>query len=383
MSGEAEYRDALPTGVTRGRGAGLNPGNRFEDVRLHVLGEHLDEVIAENPDGTRVTTRVYADRTKTIINHVESPDIGFDWTINPYRGCEHGCIYCYARPGHETLGWSLGLDFETKIMAKLDAATLLRKELRAPKWKGEKIVMSGVTDPYQPIEAKLRITRSVLEVLAECRQPVSFITKNKLILRDLDLLRELHAHRAVSVAVSITSLDNDLARRMEPRASAPADRLKTVETLATAGIPVSVMTAPIIPGLNDNEIPALLKAASEAGATGAGYVMLRLPYQIKDLFLDWLKREFPERAGRVENAVREMRGGALYDARPFVRGRGEGVRAEQIAATFKLFKRRYGLDQPRGALSSASFRRPEPLDENPHQLGLFAANEPSARAEEV
>jgi DNA repair photolyase len=377
MSAEPEYRDALPVGTVRGRGAGINPGNRFEDVRLHVLGDHLDEVVAENPDGTQVVTRVYPDRTKTIINKVESPDVGFDWTINPYRGCEHGCIYCYARPGHEYLGWSLGLDFETKIMAKYDGPELLRAELAAPKWKGEKIVMSGVTDPYQPIEAKLGITRRILEILAECRQPVSFITKNRLILRDLDLLSRLHAHRAVSVAVSITSLDPKLARVMEPRASAPAERLRTVRELAGAGIPVSVMTAPIIPGLNDQEIPALLEAAADAGARNAGYVMLRLPFQIKDIFLDWLRREFPERASRVEAFIREARGGALYDARPKIRMRGEGVRADQIAATFKLFKRRYGLDRPYESVSGAAFRKPEPPpsgragEEVPGQMRLF------------
>jgi DNA repair photolyase len=269
------------------------------------------------------------------------------------------------------LGWSCGLDFETKIMAKFDAPMLLRRELSAPKWKGGTIIMSGVTDPYQPIEAKLRVTRSIVEILADCRQPVSFITKNKLILRDLDLLKELNAHRAVSVAVSITSLDKELARRMEPRASSPIDRLKTVETLAGAGIPVAVMTAPIVPGLNDNEVPALLKAASEAGARSAGYVVLRLPYQIKDLFLEWLKREYPERAARVENAVRGMRDGKLYDARPGVRMRGEGVRAEQIEATFRLFKRRYNLEGPRRQLSNESFRRPDPPEEDPGQLRLF------------
>jgi DNA repair photolyase len=371
MSGDIEYRDALPSGHARGRGAGLNPGNRFEDVRLHVLGEHLDEIIAENPDGTKILTRVYADRTKTIINKVQSPDVGFDWTINPYRGCEHGCIYCYARPGHETLGWSLGLDFETKIMAKHDAAVLLRRELADKSWKAENIIMSGVTDPYQPIEAKLRITRSVMEVLADCRQPVSIITKNKLVLRDLDLLQELHAHRAAGVSISVTSLDKDLARRMEPRASAPADRLKAVETLAAHGIPVTVMTAPIIPGLNEQEIPALLKAAKEAGAVSAAYVMLRLPYQIKDLFLEWVKREFPERAARIESGIRDVRGGELYDARPGIRMKGEGPRAEQIRATFKLFKRKYGLEGGRYEVSSASFRRPELPDKDPGQMRLF------------
>ncbi len=356
-----EHVDAISAGAVRGRGAGLNPGNRFEDVRLHVLGEHLDEVALENPEGAQVATRVYADRTRSILNPVDSPDLKFKWSINPYRGCEHGCIYCYARPTHENLGWSSGLDFETRIVAKMDAARLLRRELASPKWDAKgagAIMVSGVTDPYQPVEARLKITRACLEVLAECRQPVSLITKNRLILRDLDVIGELAKHRAVGAAVSLTTLDRELAMKMEPRASAPADRLRTIEGLARAGVPVTVMTAPIIPGLNDAEIPALLKAASEAGATGAGWVMLRLPHQIKALFLEWLAREVPLKAAKVEAAVRGTRESGLYDAAFFKRQRGTGVRAEQIKETFDLFKRRYGLDRERAGLSAAGFRRP-------------------------
>ncbi|MGH7241817.1 MAG: PA0069 family radical SAM protein [Phycisphaerales bacterium] len=351
-------RDALPIGRARGRGAGLNPGNRFEDVRLHVLGEHLDEVRAESPGGKQVQTRVLPDRTKTFINPVDSPDLSMKWTVNPYRGCEHGCIYCYARPGHEYLGMSSGLDFETIILAKHDAPALLRRELAKRSWRGEAITMSGVTDCYQPVERELEITRKCLEVMAECRQAVGIITKSKLVLRDLDLLKRLHEHRAVGVAMSITSLDNELASKMEPRAASPRDRLQAVRELASAGIPVTVMTAPIIPGINDREIPALLEAAAEAGATGAGWVMLRLPFQIKDLFLEWLRRQFPDRAAKVESFIREMHGGELYDPRHFVRQRGEGPMAKQIAATFKLFARKYGLDKSRQALNDEAFLRP-------------------------
>jgi DNA repair photolyase len=368
MPDDFEYRDALLHASARGRGAQLNPGNRHESLRLHVLGEHLDQVITEQgDDGQQVRTEVFADRTKTIINHVASPDIGFNWSINPYRGCEHGCIYCYARPDHERLGFSCGLDFETKIVAKFDAPKLLRQELAHPRWKGETIAMSGVTDCYQPIEEKLRITRGCLQVMAECRQPVSIVTKSRLILRDLDLLTTLAADRAASVAVSITTLDPSLSRRMEPRASSPAQRLKTIETLAAAGIPVSVMTAPIIAGLNDREVPSILEAASRAGARSAGWVMLRLPHQIKALFLDWLQREFPDRATHVESLIRQMRGGDLYDATWRTRQRGEGPMAEQIARVFKIFSKRYGLDRPWPGLSSKSFR-PPPLQ---GQMPLF------------
>lgn len=367
--------DGLTTGPVRGRGAGLNPGNRFENIRLHVLGDHLDEVIAENPDGTRVTTRVYADRTRSVINRVDSPDLPMGWTINPYRGCEHGCIYCYARPGHEYLGMSCGVDFETRIMAKFDAAELLRRELSRPSWQGEPISISGVTDCYQPVEAKLRITRQVLEVCAEFAQPVGMVTKNRLITRDLDLLGELARHGAAHAAVSITTLDNKLASIMEPRASSPRDRLTAVRELTAAGVPTVVMMAPVIPAINESEVAAILEAAAEAGACGAGYVMLRLPYQIKALFLDWLARHFPDRAAKVEHAIREMRGGELYSAEFFARQRGEGPRAQQFGEMFKLFARRHSLEGRWVALSNAEFLRRKDargvkLDGG--QMGLFA-----------
>ncbi len=373
MSGlPAFIQDGLPYGPVRGRGSQLNPGNRFEDVRLHVLGEHLDEVIAENPDGTRVATRIYADQTRTVINRVDSPDLPFNWTINPYRGCEHGCIYCYARPGHEYLGLSCGLDFETRIMAKFDAPALLREELSRKSWRGEHINISGVTDCYQPIESKLRITRGILEVCAEFAQPVSLVTKNRLITRDLDLLANLARHGAVHAAVSITTLDNRLAARMEPRASSPRERLEAVRQLSEAGIPTMVMAAPIIPAINESEIPAILEAAAAAGACGAGYIVLRLPHQIKALFLDWLVREFPDRAAKVESAIREMRGGELYSSEYFSRHRGEGARARQFGEVFRLFQRRYGLDRKSGSLSSAEFLRRQADRSARGQMTLFA-----------
>ncbi|TVQ30791.1 MAG: PA0069 family radical SAM protein [Phycisphaeraceae bacterium] len=370
----AEHADALITGPVRGRGAGINPGNRFEDVRLHVLGEHLDDEARDRRGvAANVRTEVLDDHSRTVINKVDSPDLGMRWTFNPYRGCEHGCVYCYARPTHETLGFSCGLDFETRIMAKRDAPALLRKELSAPRWAGEPIVMSGVTDPYQPLEARLRLVRACLEVFVEFRQPIAIITKNRMITRDLDLLRELAVHGTIGCAVSITTLDRTLAAKMEPRASSPSDRLRAIEELSSAGIPVSVMTAPIIPGLNDHEIPAILKAASEAGASGAGYVLLRLPHQLKGLFLDWLHRHYPDRAGKVEGQLREARDGKLYDATFGTRQRGVGARAEQIGRTFDVFSRRYGLNDARRSLNSDAFRKPVGADGS-GQMGLFASD---------
>jgi len=355
-----EQDDRLTSGPLRGRGAQLNPPNRFEPVRLSVDGDYLDEVHAEHPDGVQARTQVFQDYAKTIINRVDSPDVPMGWTINPYRGCEHGCIYCYARPTHETFGLSCGVDFETKIFAKLEAPELLRRELARPLWQGEPIVMSGITDPYQPVERELRLTRRILEVMVDARQPVGIITKNRLVTRDIDLLAELARFDAASVAVSVTTLDAELSQKMEPRASSPKSRLRAIRELSAAGVPVTVMTAPIVPGLNDQEIPALLGAAADAGARWAGHVMLHLPWQVKDLFLEWLAREMPERAAKVEARVREVRGGKLNDPRFGTRFTGEGEWAEQIHRVHKVFCKRHGLNvEPRRRLSSASFRRPE------------------------
>ena len=391
----------------RGRGAAINPTNRFESLSLSQLpGEHqLEQSIApgeaaemvdsQDDDGRVLKTAVYRDRSQSIINPVDSPDLHFKWTINAYRGCEHGCIYCYARPGHEYLGLSCGVDFESKIIVKHDAALLFRRELNKPSWHGEPIMMSGVTDPYQPIERSLRITRALLEVAREFRQPVSIITKNRLVTRDIDLLGELAAMGAAHVAISLTTLDPHLAQIMEPRASSPDARLSAIEQLAGAGIPVAVMTAPIIPGINDHELPALLEAAKAAGASSAGYVMVRLPHQIKDLFADWLDRHFPDRSAKVQSLIRQTRAGELYDATYGQRQTGTGPIAEVIESTFRLFATKLGLMRQHRSESSGielgkhsgvplawdrptPFCRPaqpsepvKPARDLPGQLGLF------------
>lgn len=357
-----EYRDALPHSVPRGRGAGLNPGNRFEAVRLHVLGEFLDDEGREtgSDEPKRVPTRVYSDSTRTIINKVAATsDVPFDWTVNPYRGCEHGCIYCFARPFHEFLGFSAGLDFETKIVAKMEAPRLLVEELGRPSWKGEPIVMSAITDIYQPLEHTMRIARGCLEVMAECVQPVTTMTKSAMVLRDVDLWSRLAKMNAGRVTVTLVTLDPELAAGLEPRATTPAGRLRVIRELTKAGVPVTVNVAPVIPGLTDTEVPAILKAVAEAGAVRVNWVLLRLPYQLKDIFLDWLERSVhPERARKVESLIRQMRDGALYKA-DLLRGRGHGPFADQLAQTFHVFGRRYGLHRSLPPLTSEHFRRPE------------------------
>lgn len=360
---EHTYRDALLRGPGHRRGAGLNPGNRFESLRLHVLGEELDRqwVDHEREDGTRtrVERQVLQDRTQTIINRVApTSDVPFDWTLNPYRGCEHGCVYCFARQYHEYLGMSCGLDFETKLVAKPDAASLLRRELAAPGWRGEPIVMSASTDIYQPIEFSMRLARQCLEVLAECGQPVSTMTKSTMVLRDLDLWSRLSEHGAGRVTITFVTLDAKLARSLEPRASDPSARLRAIRELRAAGIPVTVNIAPVIPGLTDHEVPSMLEAVADAGASSAMWALLRLPYQVKELFLDWLARSVhPDRARKVESLIRQARGGKLYDAST-QRHRGLGALAEQINTTFKVFSKRYRLDAAPPPLSSAAFSPP-------------------------
>ena len=283
--------------------------------------------------------------------------MGFSVSLNPYRGCEHGCAYCYARPTHEYLGLSAGLDFERELFVKRDAAALLRRALAAPSWVPEPIALSGVTDPYQPLERRERVTRACLEVLAEHRQPVSLISKNHLVTRDLDLLSELAHHRAVAVTISITTLDDDLRASMEPRTSSPARRLAAIRALADAGVPVGVNVAPVIPGLTDAEIPTILAAAADAGAAFAGTVMLRLPHAVEEVFRSWLATLDPARARRVLARVREVRGGRLNDADFGRRMRGTGTYAEQIRSLYELALRRHGLER-RPALSSDAFRVP-------------------------
>jgi DNA repair photolyase len=317
-----------------------------------------------------LTTSLTPEASRAIITRNDSPDVGFDRSINPYRGCEHGCIYCYARPAHAYVGLSPGLDFESKIFFKPDAARLLTRELARPSYRPGPIHIGGNTDPYQPAERRLRITRSVLEVLEAAAHPFSIITKSALIARDADILGPMGAADLAKVAVSVTTLDRKLARVMEPRAATPERRLWAIEALSAAGAKVSVMFAPVIPGLNDHELEAVLERAARAGASRAGYVVLRLPREIKDLFREWLEESAPDRARRVMSLVRQMRGGRDYDAAWRTRMKGEGPIAEMIAKRFAIAKRRFGLDRPPTAFNLDGFRRP---GEATNQPDLFDA----------
>jgi DNA repair photolyase len=334
----------------KGRGASWNPQNRFEKL------EYIRDDEAP-PDETSPRTIYLRDPTRTIVATNDSPDLGFEASINPYRGCEHGCIYCYARPTHEYLGMSAGLDFETRILVKEDAPTLLWEELNAKKWQPKLLAISGVTDPYQPIEKRLGITRGCLAVLADFRNPVAVITKNHLVTRDADLLADLAKDNAARVFVSITTLDPSLQRTMEPRTSSPDLRLEAIATLANAGVPVGVMVAPVIPALTDHEMPSILAAAKKAGARWAGYVALRLPWAVAPLFEQWLTENFPDRKDKVLNRVRELREGKLYDAKWGVRGRGTGIFADQMETLFDVTCRKLGLNEDDRELSTAAFRR--------------------------
>src|SRR5712692_2509143 len=352
----------------QGRGASWSPANRFE--KLHVDLTDIDVVDAdpeEEPpshgygvprEKPRRATQYFRDATKTIIAHNQSPDVGFETSINPYRGCEHGCIYCFARPTHEYLGFSAGLDFESRIMVKPDAPRLLEAELFSLKWKPQLLMMSGVTDCYQPVERKLKITRGCLKVLAKFRNPVGILTKNRLVTRDIDILSDLARHEAAVVNLSVTTLDAKLQRILEPRTSSPAARLDAVAQLRAANIPVGVMVAPVIPGINDHEIPAIVAACAKAGAQFAGHVLLRLPWAVAPLFEHWLDEHFPERKAKVLGRLRATRGGEkLYDSRWRKRQLGEGIFAEQIQKMFDVSCRRAGLGE-RPKLSTAAFRRP-------------------------
>jgi DNA repair photolyase len=345
----------------RGRGTPHNPANRF--VGREVVAD--PDALADD-EQPAPGTQFLRDHTRGILATNDSPDVPFDVSLNPYRGCEHGCVYCFARPTHEYLGYSAGLDFETRILVKHEAPELLRRALASPRWEPRPIALSGVTDPYQPVERRLELTRRCLEVLAEFRNPVGVVTKNHLVTRDADLLAELAGHGAAVVNLSLTTLDETLQRVMEPRASTPVRRLDAIRRLSEAGVPVRVLVAPVIPGLTDHELPAILAAAAEAGATAAGYVPLRLPHGLKELFETWLGTHFPDRKEKVLNRVRDLRGGKLYDAAWGTRMRGEGAFAAQMAALFATGCRRAGLAE-RVPLSAAAFRR---LDAH-GQMGLF------------
>jgi DNA repair photolyase len=357
-----------PNSKAIGRGSQIRPPNRFESTWTaadyeHLAVDDLDEAHQKLP------TEFFPDQTQTILAQNASPDVGFRYSINPYRGCEHGCAYCYARPGHEFLGLNAGLDFETKIFVKHNAASLLRDELNRPAWRGdESIMISGVTDCYQPAERRFRITRSILEVLLEARQASGLITKNALVARDVDLLAPLAELRLVRVMLSITTLDHELARVLEPRTSPPAKKLDAIQALTAAGVPVGIMVAPIIPGLTDHEVPSILAAAAEAGAKTAGYVLLRLPFAVRPIFEEWLARNRPQQYDRVIARIRSTRGGEMYQTRWRVRQTGTGEYAEQIAGTFQVFKKKYGLD---GDLPPYDFSlfRPPPVSDG--QMRLF------------
>ncbi|WP_145415786.1 PA0069 family radical SAM protein [Planctomycetes bacterium K23_9] len=334
MPDETDPQSNEPLQRVKGRGAQSQSPNRFESVHLSV--EPTESTSAK-------TTQYLTDQSQSIVSQNSSPDIPFRYSINPYRGCEHGCSYCYARPTHEFLGMSAGIDFESKIIVKDNAVDLLRTFLARPKWKPESMMMSGVTDPYQPIERDRKITRGILRLMLQCRHPISVITKNALIERDLDLLQALATDNLVHVAISITTLDRELAQVMEPRTSSPDARFRAIKTLADAGVPVRIMAAPVIPGLNDHEIPELLSRASDAGATTAGYVMLRLPGAVQPIFEEWLSRVRPNNIEKVLAKIQEVRDGAMNDTAFRSRMRGTGVRADSIAEMFKLFAQKKGL----------------------------------------
>lgn len=346
--------------AVRGRGTARNPKNRFERIAWEPDPDALDDEVP------LPRTIFLEDRSRSIVTKNDSPDIPFERSVNPYRGCEHGCIYCYARPYHEFAGFSAGLDFESRILVKRAAPELLRQTLKKPSWVPDVVNLSGVTDCYQPIERSLRLTRGCLEVLTEFRNPVGLITKSGLVTRDIDLFQELAAYDAVLVGISLTTLDDSLAGTLEPRAARPRKRLAAIAEVAAAGVPVHVSVAPVIPGLNDHELPALVAAARDAGATSASYQVVRLPHGVGELFEQWLEDHYPDRKEKVLHRIRSMRGGGLSDARFGHRMRGEGIYAKEVEQLFRIACSRAGLENRRHRLSTRAFRVP-----GPRQRGLF------------
>lgn len=344
----------------RGRGASDNPVNRFE-------GDYIDyDLNEETGEKPKPDTRLYRDDTKSVISYNNSEDISFDAGINPYRGCEHGCIYCYARPYHEFLGFSSGLDFESRIMVKYDAPELLRKTMSSEKWEPKVVAMSGATDIYQPVERELELTRACLEVFRDFRNPVSMITKNRLITRDLDILCEMNKYQCIQVTISVTTLDKHLCNIMEPRTTRPAKRIETIRRLSEAGIPVTVNVAPVIPGLTDHEIPEILSLASAAGAKWARHIMLRLPYKVKDMFAEWLQQHMPDRKDKILNRITDIREGKLNSTEWGERMKGKGKFAEQISDLFHVQCRKSGLNKEERILKTDNFIR-----KKGNQLNLF------------
>ncbi|MGZ6488115.1 MAG: PA0069 family radical SAM protein [Pseudobdellovibrio sp.] len=343
---------------TKGRGAVSNSSSRF-NLSQRVYDITDADVYVDEEEIPSLKTEFFTDHTKTILNKYDSPDLGEGYTLNPYRGCEHGCIYCYARPTHEYFNLSAGLDFESKIFVKEKAPELLYNELMKPRWEPQSIMMSGITDCYQPVERKLQITRECLQVMAEFKNPVVIITKNFLVTRDIDILAKMAQDQLVLVCVSVTSLDDKLARIMEPRTSPPQKRLEAIRLLSEAGVPVGVNVAPVFPGLTDHEMPRILEAAAEAGAKSANYVMGRLPHSVKDLFVEWLQSNYPEKKDRVVSAIRDVRGGQLYDASFNSRMTGTGVRADHVAEVFKIFRKKYFGGARYSGLRTDLFKRPK------------------------
>lgn len=336
---------------TRGRGSVANPASRFEKFCIAVDPE------VSTPEESTPDTQFIKDTSRSIIAYNSSPDIGFDASLNPYRGCEHGCVYCYARPTHEYLGFSAGLDFETKILVKENAPQLLQGELSSLNWKPQVVALSGVTDPYQRIERKLKLTRRCLEVFLKFRNPVVIITKNYLITRDLDILKEMAKYHVVKVFISITTLDTKLVSKMEPRTSTPARRLAAIEALSSAGIPTGVLVGPVIPALTDHELIEIIKSAAKAGATFARYIVLRLPYGIKSLFEKWLQVNYPNRKEKVINRIQSLQGGKMYDSTFHQRMIGEGIFSEQIKNTFEIACRQAGINIQKLKLTTENFQR--------------------------
>ena len=339
----------MPSSI-KGRGASFNPPNRFERLHLELIEQEWE-------DERTVKTEFFLDTSRSILAKNDSPDLNFTYSINPYRGCEHGCIYCYARPSHEYLGFSAGTDFESKILVKPEAPQLLEETFSRKSWKPQVIAFSGNTDPYQPIERKLQLTRRCLEIFLKYRNPIEIITKNFLITRDIDILQQLASLDLVHVLISITTLNPELVHVMEPRTSTPEKRLEALKLLANSRIPVGVNAAPIIPGLNDEELPTILREAASRGATTAGYILVRLPGPVKPLFLYWLQRKLPERKLKIINRLQDVRAGKLSDSRFGTRMRGEGRIAESIEDLFHLMCKRYHLNEKRIELSTEHFTR--------------------------
>lgn len=337
----------------------MQPGNRFESQTVELDPASFEEIaiVDEDFQAEHPTTKCYVDESQSIISKNSSPDLGFSYSLNPYRGCEHGCSYCYARPYHEYLGFNAGLDFETRLMVKKNAAELLEKELAKPSWVPHSLACSGVTDCYQPIEKEFQITRQCLSVLRDFRNPVGIVTKNALVVRDIEYLQELAGYNASVVAISLTSLDRKLAGKLEPRASRPSGRLDAIRRLRQAGVPVGISLAPVIPGINDHEIPAILEAAKDHGAEFASYSVVRLPYGVKDIFSDWIDRFFPDRKDLILGRIREMRGGDLNNSNFGERMRGAGIIADQIESLFRVAHRKMKYTSKRKDLDTSHFRR--------------------------